>query len=99
VTLGKQLGWASVIAIVCSAPVQTLAQTGPEISAFRKSSSSYYEIIVQGTVKDQQLVCGLKNAAGNFLASDTQYADAMVTKVLIRYAGDDVATAVCIPNQ
>lgn len=80
-------------------PGMAAAQPEFEVTAFRKSSTNFYEIIIQGTRKDQPIVCALKNAAGTIIATDTQYADTLATKVLIRYDGSDVASAVCVPNE
>lgn len=85
--------------IVTSIPHVLLAADGFEVTAFRKSSENYYEIIIQGTSKGQEIVCGLKNAAGDIIASDTQYTDALATKVLISYSGDDAVSAVCALNE
>jgi hypothetical protein len=79
-------------------PGTASAQSEFEVTAFRKSSSSYYEIILQGTKKDQEYVCALKNDAGVIIATDTQYGNALATKVLIRYEGSDAKSAVCVLN-
>ena len=75
-----------------------MAQDVFEVTAFRKASSDYYEIVIQGTQKRQEIVCGLKNAAGDIIATDTQLGDAMATRVLIRYSGSDVEGVICMPN-
>ncbi len=89
----------SALILLIVSPTVAFAETAFELTAFRKSSSDFYEIVVQGTKKDQEIVCALKNAAGDIIATDTQYADALATNVLIRYEGDDVSGAICVPNE
>lgn len=93
--------FSSTIAIISLAifPQLLLAADGFEVTAFRKASDDYYEIIIQGTIKGQEIVCGLKNSAGDIIASDTQYTDALATKVLIGYSADDAVSAVCALNE
>ncbi|MCF8510842.1 MAG: hypothetical protein K9G43_05295 [Rhodobacteraceae bacterium] len=89
----------SILFVSAILPKAVVAQTEFEVTAFRKSSSNFYEIVVQGTRKDQEIVCALKNAAGDIIATDTKYGDALATNVLIRYQGDDVIDAICVPNE
>jgi hypothetical protein len=89
----------SSLVMLAMLPSVAFAETEFELTAFRKSSSDFYEIVVQGTKKDQEIVCALKNAEGDIIATDTQYGDALATSVLIRYEGDDVTSAICVPNE
>lgn len=50
------------------------------------------------TRKDQSMACALYNAAGDVLATDTQYGDNLATSVLIRYEKDDFVSARCVDN-
>lgn len=95
----KKMVGAAGLLILAALPHVGEAQVEFEVTAFRKSSSNFYEIVIQGTTKDQEIVCALKNASGDIIATDTQYADALATSVLIRYSGSDVKSAICVPNE
>ena len=73
-------------------------ETMDEVTRWGKSSSSYYEIILQGTQKDTKITCGLTNEKGDIIAVNTTFTDPLATSVLIRYKGNDVKGAICVRN-
>lgn len=95
-----QMRFVFPLLALVAAPLGANAVTFEEmkVTKFVKSSQGYYKITVQGTVKDQQIVCAILNASGDIVASDTQYTDNMATSVLIRYDGNDAASATCVKN-
>ena len=50
----------SSLVMLAMLPSVAFAETEFELTAFRKSSSDFYEIVVQGTKKDQEIVKRLK---------------------------------------
>lgn len=69
-----------------------------EIASFSRSSDRYLEILLQDTVAGRRIICAAYNDSGELIASDTQITDNLATSVLIRYSGNDAATARCVFN-
>ena len=64
----------------------------------KTSSGSYVEILLSNTAGGRYIVCAVFDETGQALASDTQFTDNLVTRVLIRYEGADVVSARCVFN-
>ena len=95
-----QMRFVFPLLALVAAPLGANAVTFEEmkVTNFVKESRHFYRITVQGTVKDQEIVCAILNASGDIVASKTKYTDNMATNVLIRYDGNDVASATCVKN-
>lgn len=68
------------------------------VTGFSKNVVGMYEIEIQDTVKDHQIVCALYNESGALLSSSPSFTSNLATKVFITYSGDDVDTAKCVMN-
>lgn len=89
---------AGLVVLFGALTITSASASVGKVTSVGKSSSDHYKVLLSDTVKGVAVSCGLYDASGKLLAANTWITDNLATQVLIRYSGDDVASAECTEN-
>lgn len=94
-----------IIAAVCVAATGANAQSEPKFDEVKitrwgpSRSGNYTDIVIQGTTKDQWILCATFDADGNAINSDEILTDNLVTTGSVPAVdGQEVASVQCVEN-